>query len=212
MARCVCCLDCCYPPTLDVTVSGFVGGAMIYNTLSNGPENFRWETEFPLCPGKPAAGHIIPSTIRTTRDTFESMSLTELNGSWSLQGTCGNWSLTKPSLCPYVLYRFQPFGSQYSCSPREGYVAISLVRGAGANNFTLSGSVASGIIAANFSTVIACNETIKNIPNTNPVQQQCCNSDGESGFSIAGSYTAIMEGTFPYAPNFDRYPITIAIQ
>jgi hypothetical protein len=185
---------------------------MIYNPLANeGPEVFRWEA-VSFCPGKPAAGHIIPRTNRSSRDTFESMSLTELNGSWSLQGSCGNWSLTKPSLCPYVFYRFQPFGDQYSCSPRDGYVAISLVRSTGANNFTLSGSVASGIIAANFSTVIACNETIKNIPNTNPVQQQCCNSDGGPGFSIAGSYTATMEGPFPYAPNFNKYPITIAIQ
>lgn len=211
---CACCgANCCYPATLNVTVSGFVGGAMIYNTLSNEPPSvFRWETEFSLCPGKPAAGHIIPRTIRTTRDNFESMSLAELNGSWSLQGNCGDWSLTKPALCPYVLYRFAPFISQYSCLPQDGYVAISLVRSTGANNFTLSGSVASGFISANFSTVIACNETIKNIPNTDPAQQQCCDSNNGPGLTIAGSYTAVMEGTFPYAPNFDRYPITIAIQ
>lgn len=210
---CVCCQKCCYPPSIDVQVSGFTGGAMIYNTLSSSlsepPSLFRWDGS---CSGKPDGSHIIPSTVTSTRDQYTSMSLSEMNGSWALQGSCGVWSQTKAALCPWVRYLFNPSGSTLDCSPKDGTVSISVVRIPNTTDFTLSGYVASGFISANFSTVIACNQTIKNIPNTNPAQQQCCDNDDGPGFSIAGSYSATIQGSFPYSPNYDKYPITIQIQ
>jgi hypothetical protein len=212
VSRCVCCPKCCYPATLNVTISGFVGGAMIWNELSNagdGPDNFRWLDE---CPGKPSGGHIIPQKLRSGRDTFTSMSLAELNGSWALGGTCGNWSLTKPALCPYVLYRFNPFGDQRGCGPQDGLVSISVIKNPDATpNFTISGYVASGFISASFSTIVPCTQSIINIPGVTPAQSQCCDSSLDSGITLSGSYEATMQGPFPLSPNYDKYPITIQI-
>lgn len=186
---------------------------MIYNTRSNDPPSvFRWLAENRTCSGNPGGSHIIPGTTTSSRDQYTSMSLSEMNGSWTLQGSCGGWLQTKSALCPWVSYLFNPFGSLFDCTPKDGTVSVSIVRNPNTTNFTLSGYVASGFISANFSTVIACNQTIKNIPNTNPAQQQCCDNDDGPGLSIAGSYTATIQGAFPYSPNYDKYPITIQIQ